>query len=82
MRSRIGKNRDFGVHFGANLFLKTSSFWPFSKDSTFVFNKIVASLVSKNNLFSFLLPSLSGRPFDFPRGAALSELPAASDKLV
>jgi hypothetical protein len=53
MRSQIGKNRDFGVHFGANLRLKTSSFWAFSKCSTFIFNKILASLVSKNNLFSF-----------------------------
>jgi hypothetical protein len=41
------------VHFGANLRLQISLFWPFSKWSTFVFNKMVASLVLKNNLFSF-----------------------------
>jgi hypothetical protein len=66
MGFRIGKNRDFGVHLGANLRLKTSSFLPLSKTRSFIFNKMVASLVSKTNPFSFLLSSLSGRPFDFP----------------
>ena len=66
MRSRIGKNRDFGVHLGANWRLKTSSFLTFSKTRSFIFNKLVASVVSKNNLFAFLLSLLSGRPFDFP----------------
>jgi hypothetical protein len=51
---------------GANCRLKTSSFLPFSKTWSFIFNKLVASVVSKNNLFPFLLSSLSGRPFDFP----------------
>jgi hypothetical protein len=53
IRSEIGKKRDFGVHFGANLRVEISLFWPFSKDSAFIFNRIVASLVSKNNLFFF-----------------------------
>jgi hypothetical protein len=66
MGSGAGKKRDFGVHFGAGLRLETSSLWPFAKSSPFVFNEIVASVVSKNNLFCFLPPSLSGRPFDFP----------------
>jgi hypothetical protein len=66
MGSRIGKNSDFGVHLGANWRLKTSSFLPFSKTRSFIFNKMVASVVSKNNLFPFLLSSLSARPFDFP----------------
>jgi hypothetical protein len=66
MGSRIGKNGDFGVHLGANWRLKTSSFLPFPKTLPFILNKLVASVVSKNNLFAFLLFSLSGRPFDFP----------------
>jgi hypothetical protein len=66
MGSRIGKNGDFGVHLGAIWRLKTSSFLFFSKTLSFIFNKLVASVVSKNNLFPFLLSSLSGRPFDFP----------------
>jgi hypothetical protein len=66
MGSRIGKNGGFGVHFGANWRLKTSSFLPFSKTRSFIFNKMVASLVSKNNLFPFLLSFPSGRPFVFP----------------
>jgi hypothetical protein len=60
MRPKIGKNRDFGVHFGANLRMQISSFWPFSKNAAFVFNKIVASLVLKNNLF-FLPPAFPFR---------------------
>jgi hypothetical protein len=66
MGSRIGKKRDLGVHLGAKWRLKTSSFLPFPKTRSFIFNKMVASVVSKNNLFPFLLSSLSGRPFDFP----------------
>jgi hypothetical protein len=66
MGSRIGKNGDLGAHLEANWRLKTSSFLPFSKTRSFIFNKMVASVVSKNNLFPFLLSSLSGRPFDFP----------------
>jgi hypothetical protein len=47
----IGKNRDFSVHFGVNLRLQTSSFWRFAQGWSFVFNELVASVVSKNNLF-------------------------------
>ena len=66
MGSGIGKNGDCEVHLGANWRLKTSSFLPFSKARSFIFNKLVASVVSKNNLFAFLLSSLPGRPFDLP----------------
>jgi hypothetical protein len=58
--SGIGKNRGFGAYFGANLHLQISSFWAFSKNSAFIFNKIVASLLSKKQSF-FLSPAFPFR---------------------
>ena len=80
--SRIGKKRDFGVHLGANWRLKTSSFLRFSKTQSFIFKKLVASVVSKNNLFSFLLSSLSGRPFDFPPMPRLVPNPSREEQTI
>jgi hypothetical protein len=73
MGSRTGKKRDFEVHFGVDLRLKTSSFWAFSKYLAFVFKKMVASLVAKNNLFPLLLSALAGGAIDFHRCADRTE---------
>jgi hypothetical protein len=54
MRSKTGKDRDFGAHFGANLACKPVRFGPFAECSTFIFNKMVASSVSnKQSFFPF-----------------------------
>ena len=60
--------------------LQTSSFWAFAKDRPFVFNELVASVVSKNNLFPCSPAFPFRHAFHFPRRATSSALPAASDK--
>jgi hypothetical protein len=77
MRSQIGKNRGFGVHFGAILRLQISLFWAFSKDSTFVFNKIVASLESKKQSFFFSPAFPFWRAFRLPLMHRLVRTPSS-----
>jgi len=52
------------------------------KTLTLYFQQDTGFVRTKNDLFIFRLPSLSGRPSNFPAAAALAEPPGASNKLL